>query len=307
MNKSTKQKSKESKNNINAKRQYELEAISTMLETINVNEKNFKVAQETQSKVTKEASEVAEKLQAEARTWMKVTDKKDQKKRQLADHSHKVNDILKKEDTPKVEYVPLTKVSGESTVSKTSEKFLAQELPKVTPKKGYSLNLAEFTTPPSREKLSQKQRKRLSSEPTTSWRASATPDSKPVNVSVLPQNAWGVVTQASPSAYSVSPPTGSIADPSSFANMMRGGVSTVSNSNPSNVDNSFSRILADERKQRDYYERMRNKSLALTQIEELAIAELREFYNVDNVTDEEITIERKSLPTTMNFAVWQRH
>lgn len=291
---------------MNAKRQYELEAISSMLETINVNEKNMKVAQDTQSKVTKEASEIAEKLQAEARTWMKVADKKDQKKRQLGEHSPKLNEILKTEESPKVGYVSLTKMNGESAAPKTPEKSLSEDLSKVTPNKGYSLNLADFTTPPSREKLSQKQRKRLSSESSTSWRASATPESKPVNVPVPTPNAWGVATQASPSAYSLSPPTGSIADPSSFANTMRGGVSTAS-SNPSNVDNSFSRILADERKQRDYYERMRNKSLALTQIEELAIAELREFYNVDNVTDEEITIERKSLPSTMNFAVWQRH
>ncbi|XP_014103138.2 inhibitor of Bruton tyrosine kinase [Bactrocera oleae] len=295
LNKSAKQKSKESKNNMNAKRQYELEAISSMLETINVNEKNMKVAQETQSKVTKEASEIAEKLQAEARTWMKVADKKDQKKRQLGEHSPKLNEILKTEESPKVGYVSLTKMNGESAAPKTPEKSLSEDLSKVTPNKGYSLNLADFTTPPSREKLSQKQRKRLSSESSTSWRASATPESKPVNVPVPTPNAWGVATQASPSAYSLSPPTGSIADPS------------TASSNPSNVDNSFSRILADERKQRDYYERMRNKSLALTQIEELAIAELREFYNVDNVTDEEITIERKSLPSTMNFAVWQRH
>ncbi|XP_039954070.1 inhibitor of Bruton tyrosine kinase [Bactrocera tryoni] len=306
LNKLGKQKSKESKNNMNAKRQYELDAISSMLETINVNEKNMKVAQETQSKVTKEVSEVAEKLQAEARTWMKVADKKDQKKRQPVEHSPKLNEILKTEETPKVEYVSLTKMNGESAAAKTPEKSLSEDLPKVTPNKGYSLNLADFTTPPSREKLSQKQRKRLSSESTTSWRASTVQESKPVNVPVPPPNAWGVVAQASPSAYSLSPPTGSIADPSSFANMMRGAASTAS-SNPSNADNSFSRILADERKQRDYYERMRNKSLVLTQIEEQAIAELREFYNVDNVTDEEITIERKSLPSTMNFAVWQRH
>uniref|UniRef100_A0A0A1XIP7 Inhibitor of Bruton tyrosine kinase n=1 Tax=Zeugodacus cucurbitae TaxID=28588 RepID=A0A0A1XIP7_ZEUCU len=312
MNKSTKQKSKDGKYNMNAKRQYELEAISSMLETINVNEKNLKVVQE--SKATKEASEAAEKLQAEARTWMKVADKKEQKKRQPVDHAPKVNELLKADDTPKVEYVSLTKTNGESTASvatnnilKTPEKSLAEEHTAVTPNKGYSLNLADFTTPPSREKLSQKQRKRLSSESTTSWRASATPNSKPVNVPAPPPNAWGVVTQASPSAYSVSSTTGSIADPSSFANMMRGGASTVSSSSPGNADNSFSRILADERKQRDNYERLRNKSLALTQIEEQAIAELREFYNVDNVTDEQITIERKSLPTTMNFAVWQRH
>ncbi|XP_004537512.1 inhibitor of Bruton tyrosine kinase [Ceratitis capitata] len=300
-------KSRENKNNMNSKRQYELEAISSMLESINVDEKNLKSPQETQSKSTKEAADVAEKLQAEARNWMKVADKKDLKKRQTLEGSLKINEILKAEEKPIIELVPLTKMHGEATTAKTSEKPLPEDPASVTPVKGYSLNLADFTSPPSREKLSQKQRKRLSSESTQSWRAPAPTDSKPVNIPVTPPNAWGVVPQASSSAYSVSPPTGSISDPSSFANMMRAGNSNVHNSSPQTADNSFSRILADERKQRDYYERMRNKSLVLTQIEERAIAELREFYNVDNVTDEEIVIERKALAPTMNFAVWQRH
>ncbi|XP_054736672.1 inhibitor of Bruton tyrosine kinase [Anastrepha obliqua] len=307
MKTSAKLKLKENRNNMNAKRQYELDAISSMLESINTNEKNVKVTQDTQSKVAKEAAEVAEKLQAEARTWMKVADKKDQKKRQALDHSLKINEILKGEDKPTVELLPLTKTTSDTMATipkspKTSEVALPEKETARTPVKGYSLNLADFT-PPSREKLSQKQRKRLTSESTTSWRASSTTDSKPVNVPAPQTNAWGVSSQTSPNACSVSPPTGSIGDTSSFANMMRSGGSSA----PNNADNSFSRILADERKQRDYYERMRSKSLALTQIEELAISELREFYNVENVTDEDITIERRSLPTTMNFAVWQRH
>ncbi|XP_036330764.1 inhibitor of Bruton tyrosine kinase [Rhagoletis pomonella] len=307
-------KLKENRNNMNAKRQYEREAISSMLESININERNSKIAQDGQSKVTKEAAEAAEKLQAEARTWMKVADKKEQKKRLALDSSFKINEVLNGEDKPKVELMPLTKKNADNNTpmtpvtksTKTPERLSPSDDSTRGSAKGYSLNLADFT-PPSREKLSQKQRKRLSSEST--WRAPATTDSKTVTVPTPQPNAWGVLPQASPNAsYSVSPPTGSSEDPSSFANMMRSGVNSGSSSNATNnTDNSFSRILADERKQRDYYERMRSKSLALTQIEELAIAELREFYNVDNVTDEEITIERKILPTTMNFAVWQRH
>ncbi|XP_067631426.1 inhibitor of Bruton tyrosine kinase [Eurosta solidaginis] len=316
-----KQKSKKSKNTTNAKRQYELEAISSMIVSMNMDENNSKSSQGNQSKVIKEAAEESEKIQAEARSWMKVTDKKDQKKRPMLEISPNINSILKGETKSEVEYISLIKTKVDSNSPLTPSTRSSKSVEPVTPDreetihtpiKGYSLNLADFT-PPSRDKLSQKQRKRLSSESNTSWRAPVkTPtvtESSPVNVPTSQTNAWGILPQTG--TYSVSPPTGSIADPTSFANMMRvaaGGNNCNNSSAQNNTDNSFSRILADERKQRDYYERMRSKSLALTQIEEQAIAELRKFYNVDNVTDEEITIERKTvMPAATNFAVWQRH
>uniref|UniRef100_A0AAG5DB42 BTB domain-containing protein n=1 Tax=Anopheles atroparvus TaxID=41427 RepID=A0AAG5DB42_ANOAO len=73
-------------------------------------------------------------------------------------------------------------------------------------------------------------------------------------------------------------------------------------------EKDFNEILADERRQKQYYERVKSKSLVLTQIEERAIEELRAFYNVEQVFDESITIERYRPPQLddgLNFAVWQ--
>ncbi|KFB49169.1 AGAP009939-PA-like protein [Anopheles sinensis] len=73
-------------------------------------------------------------------------------------------------------------------------------------------------------------------------------------------------------------------------------------------EKDFNEILADERRTKQYYEKIKSKSLVLTQIEERAIEELRAFYNVDQVFDESITVERYRPPLLddgFNYAVWQ--
>ncbi|XP_065367472.1 inhibitor of Bruton tyrosine kinase [Calliphora vicina] len=303
-----KTKAKENKTKLSA-RQYERDAISSMMETLNVSENSEKIRRNSEkSKVIQEAEEMAKKLQNEAKSWMKVLDKKEHKK--LVS-----NEIIKQDEQPMPMCVALTKTNETTAAikSKTPEREL-EELPSTTSaSKLYNINFADLKTPP-REKLSQKQRKRLTSESSNvvgSWRAPALSESKPVTVT-QPPNAWGIVPQSPNSTIEFdalySPPTGSSADPSSFANMMRTN-SKTSTTSPStaNASNSFSQILAEEKRQREYYERTKHKSLALTQIEEQAIAELREFYNADNVTDEIITIQRKCMQPTINFAIWQKN
>lgn len=71
------------------------------------------------------------------------------------------------------------------------------------------------------------------------------------------------------------------------------------------LSKSFTKILKDEKKERDYYEKLKTKSLVLTQIEETAIDELKKFYNIENVHDENIFVGRKlQVKPTMNFTVW---
>jgi hypothetical protein len=67
----------------------------------------------------------------------------------------------------------------------------------------------------------------------------------------------------------------------------------------------FSNILRTELKDKLNYEKTISKSLALTQIEEKAIEELKIFYNVAGVFDENIKIFRKHyMSTKTNFASW---
>lgn len=305
-----KTKAKENKIKLSAK-QYEKEAISSMMETLNLAENSEKIRRYSdKSKVVKEAEEISNKLQNEAESWMKVVDKKEHKKKVSLEQAVLANEVIKQEEPPSPNYVSLNKMSDSIAAykTKTPEKD-SEELPTTSSaSKLYNINLADLTTSP-REKLSQKQRKRLTSESSNavnSWRAAPLVESKPVAVPQTP-NAWGMAPQYPSSIPDFdalySPPTGSLADPSSFANFMRSNSAATS----ANTNNSFSQILAEEKRQKEYYERNKHKSLALTQIEEQAIVELREFYNADNITDEIITIQRKPILSTKNFAIWHRN
>lgn len=58
--------------------------------------------------------------------------------------------------------------------------------------------------------------------------------------------------------------------------------------------NLFTDIVADEKRKRSYNDKIKTKSLHLTQIEETAICEFNNFYNIKEMYDEMITIQRKS-------------
>lgn len=80
------------------------------------------------------------------------------------------------------------------------------------------------------------------------------------------------------------------------------------NSSPktSSTEKNFSSIVRDERKEKLNYEKTKSKSLIMTQIEEKAIMELSEFYNIDNIFDESIKIERKVHKATQALSQWQQ-
>lgn len=73
----------------------------------------------------------------------------------------------------------------------------------------------------------------------------------------------------------------------------------------SSAEKNFSAILKDERKDKENFVKTKSKSLALTQIEEQAIIELSAFYNIDNIFDENIKIQRKVHRASQNFSQWQ--
>jgi len=57
-------------------------------------------------------------------------------------------------------------------------------------------------------------------------------------------------------------------------------------------DESFHQIMKDDVRQKENLYKAQSKPLYVTQIEEQAIEELKAFYNVDNITDEIITVAR---------------
>lgn len=73
----------------------------------------------------------------------------------------------------------------------------------------------------------------------------------------------------------------------------------------SSTEKNFTSIVRSERKDKLNYEKIKSKSLILTQIEEKAIMDLAEFYNIDNIFDENIKIERKVHFTSQNLSQWQ--
>ncbi|XP_053674901.1 inhibitor of Bruton tyrosine kinase [Anopheles nili] len=206
-----------------------------------------------------------------------------------------------------------------------------------------AINLADFAI--QNGNLSQKQRKRLNSEKSRAKAAEAdqakqsgsdTPVVVPVanpwkNINSIPAAELFKIGDSPPlGSPDVSGPTGSRRqrNPSTNVeqNKQQQNATTAtgadlcldasakkqrqrqSSTRCSVGEKDFNEILAEERRQKRYIEMIKSKSLAHTQIEERAIEELRAFYNVDQVFDESITVERYRPPlleNAPNFAVWQ--
>ena len=70
---------------------------------------------------------------------------------------------------------------------------------------------------------------------------------------------------------------------------------------------NFDAILLEDKREKEYFEKLKSKPLTLTQMEEAAIGELFNFYNVDQVFDETIEICRKvRQQVSHNFSQWGR-
>lgn len=233
-----------------------------------------------------------DKIQPEAKLWQKV-DKKDFKKK--TPPAVKINEILQNESKIKTQFINLNSIikSPEliDEIIFTSSPVKNQDSPsEVHNRTLFSLaDVAPFKT----GKLSQKQRKRLSSE----TNCSIIPQSSIIEQPVIP-NVWGSV---------VTSPTKAIDIPAGNSRNKNRSIRNEINS-PSSFtsppESSISSIIRDEKQQKVYYEKTKMKSLALTQMEEAAIEELKRFYNVENVFDESIKVERRQ-KVTINFAVWQ--
>ncbi|XP_060529137.1 inhibitor of Bruton tyrosine kinase isoform X2 [Cylas formicarius] len=70
---------------------------------------------------------------------------------------------------------------------------------------------------------------------------------------------------------------------------------TIGSPNNSTLEDNMENIMESEKRQKENLIKIKSKSLALTQLEDKAIEELRSFYNIENTVDEVITIERVSI------------
>ncbi|XP_055548784.1 inhibitor of Bruton tyrosine kinase [Wyeomyia smithii] len=262
----------------------------------------------------------------EAKNWQKVAEKKDPKKKSITT-ALKVNEIVNNETRVEENFSNLKSVLGKvPSPTETSSSPTTLDKKDDGYESGYSgsrattFNLGDFTL--QKPKLSQKQRKRLSSaseKPKEIIQQTTPENPKPVT----PTNPWKSLNNSAAGMLKsapipITPPrdqrrattsNGSY-EPSSPFNSSVGQTIVsppMTTSDSKSSEKEFSKIQADERRQKQYYEKIKSKSLVHTQIEERAIEELRRFYNVESVFDENITIERYRPQSdgAINFAVWQ--
>lgn len=265
------------------------------------------------SSLTFELDKFSNEMLSQSKHWTKVVEKKEPRSR-LTLAGLKANDILAAERKEDDEFVSLNRLSYlDSSFDSNNEEDPSNEddFYERTP-----LSLASFS-PQKPLKLSQKQRKSLSKIGNQSS-STARPGSP-----VMASNPWSVTTppdsnnrtpdplkSPSPSFFDAKPaatnsmfesPRASRSQPTSPS---PASSSTAEVSTSKSMDH-FLNIVRKEQREKNYFHKLRNKSLALTLLEERAIDELKKFYNVENTFDERISVERiEALQPTMNFAKW---
>lgn len=320
-------KSKKSDRPSSDRRNYEKEGINLM-KNLSFEETSpiSNIKKSNDDSIVAEAEEISRSFTTESAKWMKVVEKKDVKKK-ISLAAIKTNEILRNEPRDQENFTPL-KIPNSSDLDKSlSTPTKSQPIESPTEKTSFNLSLADFT-PQKGAKLSQKQRRRQLSQsdnlpspkPNEIIQESPNKPAWSTPISTPEQsNVWKIKTVSEPStsAATKSQPI-NIISPNAAASSMNSSASfndsffspspTKSSVPTASIksNDSFTKILKDERKQKEYYNKMKSKSLLLTQIEESAIDELKKFYNVDNVFDEYIEIERKTnIKPTVNFAKWK--
>ncbi|KAJ6642087.1 Inhibitor of Bruton tyrosine kinase, partial [Pseudolycoriella hygida] len=306
---------KKIRNTTGDRRSYEKEAKDAL--------KNLSIeSTDTNQKVTptnplsSEAAKIADELHSQI-NWTKVVEKKNTKKKSSV-VSPRLNEVLQKEEKEKENFVSLSKKSSTSPIDiPTTSNY--NQVDDLSISLRSNLSFGDFTP---MKRMTQKQRKSFPLH-STSIDESSTSEPGVENASV--ESVWGTNSwnnsfanviksptqkKSITSSVGIPPQTPPTPSNSFFQSPPQASTSFLkklpkSKSSPGESE-CFTKILQDERKEREYYEKLKSKSLVLTQVEETAIDELKSFYNVDNVYDESIRVERAShIKPTMNFAVWR--
>lgn len=308
---------------ISERRNYEKESTNLLKNlSLDTSDNDNKTTKSKDDKIVDEAKQVSNSIQEEILKWVKVTDKKDLKKKSFL-AAVNTNAIIKNEPKEPENFTPLKGI-GRQMVEETSDLDYSIESANDKSSLQFHLSLGDFT-PLKIGKISQKQRKRQFSQS-----ENTTNDKKPNDIWTKPSpvtpielpNAWNLPTTINDPPMVTSTPVKTQPiniKTTAGKRSTRDKIESISFTSPSTsaqsisiksskMENSFSKILEDERKQKEYFNKMKSKSLLLTQIEEIAIDELKKFYNVDDVFDEFIEIERQSaIKPTVNFAEWKYH
>lgn len=313
------------------RRNYEKEAAS-LIKSLSV-DADPRPSKPKEDRIVDEAKQVSEAIREEVQKWVKVSDKKDLKKKSVL-AALSTNAIIGSEEKERGNFTPL-KSAVRQAWEETSDLELTNEsnashssIELATDKSSlqFHLSLGDFT-PLKSGKVSQKQRKRQLSQSENTAVDGKVPDvwSKPSPITPIdPPNAWNIPPSINESEMITSTPMKSrpiSINTGPARKSHRAKTESISLTSPSTsaqsisaksatgkAENSFSKILEEERKQKEYFNKMKSKSLLLTQLEETAIAELKRFYNVDDVFDEYIEVERRrAVQPTVNFAEWKYH
>lgn len=270
------------------------------------------------SSIVAEADKVANEILAQAKHWTKVTTDKREVRLKSVVAGLKANEVLAAEKREDDQFVSLNTLSYSNASFDSGNEETASNADEFFERSPLSLGSFSLLKP---LKLSQKQRKSLNK---IANQATAESDIRPGSPVQGSNNPWSLTaTSPSPNKRSVnlqSSPSPSFFDskpgssnpmfdtPRSARSQPTSPCSNGSTSEAMPTSKSmdhFASIVRNEQREKNYFHKLRNKSLALTLLEERAIDELKKFYNIDNTFDERISVERiEALQPTMNFAKW---
>lgn len=305
---------REPKSATKTKTDYEKEgklSLALKEEEARIEDSPSKVEKNLAAILSEESARVAEQEIQERNKaiWTKVaTDKKPEPKRKVLVNA---NEVLRNEDKMCENFSNLKLALNEERNRKSlstpwedeGTAAIVQGSPtEASPSQFNSLSLGDFLSSPSSGmgRLSQKQRKRQSSrasesegggEPATPYRP-------------IPESVWNVPSNDVP-----------VTTPDFGESSSRKKTTPNSSSQKTNKANknhekrviNFDAILVEDKREKEYFTKLKNKSLAVTQLEEMAIGELLNFYNAAQVFDETIVVTRKvRQQVSHNFSQWGR-
>lgn len=247
--------------------------------------------------------EIQEKNKA---IWTKVaTDKKPEPKRKVLVNA---NEVLRNEDKMCENFSNLKLALNEERNRKSlstpredegSASIVQGSPTEASPSQFNSLSLGDFLSSPSSGmgRLSQKQRKRQS------IRASESEGGGEPGTPYRVESVWNVPCNDVPVT------TPDFGESSSRKKTPNGSSQKTNKANKPHEKRviNFDAILVEDKREKEYFTKLKNKSLAMTQLEEVAIGELLNFYNAAQVFDETIVIVRKvRQQVSQNFSQWAR-
>lgn len=225
--------------------------------------------------------------------WTKVApEKKPELKRMQVVGALNANEVLRNEEkmTENFSNLKLALNGGTAAEAEAAALTTPQLSAEASPSQFNSpISFGDFFSPPSTGlgRMSQKQRKQRHSSNRQSESEGGGSD---YTAPPAPESVWNV--PANNSTLLTTPPP-------DFGD-------TRKQRQPKKMIN-FDAILVEEKREREYFHKLKTKSLTLTQLEEAAMAELLAFYNADKVFDETIVIERKvRQQVSQSFSNWGR-